>query len=123
MPKAHLDLAARELAGRLGRPLVRIDLQAVVSKYIGETEKNLNRLFASAQVSGAVLLFDEADSLFGKRTDVKDAHDRYADLHSSDLLALLEEHPVLAIMTRNSTSPALRSGHRTKHLVVRFPPV
>ena len=73
-------MAAEVLAAELGLDLYRIDLAAVVSKYIGETEKNLRRVFDAAEASGAVLLFDEADALFGKRSEVKDSHDRYANI-------------------------------------------
>jgi AAA+ superfamily predicted ATPase len=78
---------ARQLAQAADRPLLRIDLSQVVSKYIGETEKNLDRAFDMAQRSGAILFFDEADALFGKRTAVKDAHDRYANVETQLELA------------------------------------
>jgi SpoVK/Ycf46/Vps4 family AAA+-type ATPase len=78
-----------------------VDLSAVVSKYIGETEKNLHRIFEQAQASNAILFFDEADALFGKRTDVKDAHDRYANLETGYLLQRIEEYPGLVILTSN----------------------
>jgi SpoVK/Ycf46/Vps4 family AAA+-type ATPase len=79
-------MASELLARSLGLSLYRIDLSQVVSKYIGETEKNLRRIFEAATDSDAILLFDEADALFGKRTDVKDSHDRYANLETSYLL-------------------------------------
>jgi hypothetical protein len=85
--------AAEAIASGLGLNLHRVDLSAVVSKYIGETEKNLSRVFAAAEASGAILLFDEADALFGKRTDVKDAHDRYANAAINALLQGLRRHP------------------------------
>src|ERR1039458_3488881 len=81
--------AARVLARELQLDLYRLDLSAVVSKYIGETEKNLRRLFAAAEDSGAILFFDEADALFGKRSEVKDSHDRYAMLKIARLLQQL----------------------------------
>jgi SpoVK/Ycf46/Vps4 family AAA+-type ATPase len=78
--------AAESLAGDLGLDLYRIDLSAAVSKYIGETEKNLRRIFDAAEQSGAILLFDEADALFGRRSEVSDSHDRYANIEVSYLL-------------------------------------
>ena len=83
-------MAAAVLATDLGRNLYRIDLSAVVSKYIGETEKNLAQVFDDAERVQAILLFDEADALFGKRTEVKDAHDRYANLDVAYLVQRLE---------------------------------
>jgi len=74
--------SAQQLAQTQNQTLLRIDLAAIVSKYIGETEKNLDRLFEEAERRGAILFFDEADSLFGKRTEVKDAHDRFADIRA-----------------------------------------
>jgi SpoVK/Ycf46/Vps4 family AAA+-type ATPase len=94
-------LSAQVLANELSRDLYRVDLSAVVSKYIGETEKNLHRIFEQAQASNAILFFDEADALFGKRTDVKDAHDRYANLETGYLLQRIEEYPGLVILTSN----------------------
>src|SRR5262249_52332955 len=79
-------MAAEVLANDLGLSLHRIDLAAVVNKYIGETEKNLRRLFDAAEGSGAILFFDEADALFGKRSEVKDSHDRYANIEINYLL-------------------------------------
>ncbi len=81
--------------------LYRIDLSRVVSKYIGETEKNLSRIYDEAKNSGAVLLFDEADALFGKRTETKDAHDRYANQEIAFLLQKMEEYRGLSILTTN----------------------
>lgn len=122
MPKAYLETAAREVAGKLGRPLMRLDLSRVVSKYIGETEKNLNQLLRAAEASGAVLLFDEADALFGSRTDVKDSHDRYANLEASYLLSRLEQYRGLIVITSNSTAEAEKSKGKFRQLAVRFPP-
>ena len=84
--------AAEVLARHLSLDLYRVDLSQVVSKYIGETEKNLRRIFDAAESGGVVLLFDEADALFGKRSEVKDAHDRYANIEVAYLLQKLEEH-------------------------------
>ena len=95
-------LAAELLATQLGHPLYRIDLASLVSKYIGETEKNLTQAFEEAETHDAILLFDEADSLFGKRTQVSTAHDRYANLDSSYLLQRIEAYPGLVILTTNN---------------------
>lgn len=89
------------LANSIGQPLYRIDLSAVISKYIGETEKNLLQVFDEADSHNAILLFDEADSLFGKRTEVSTAHDRYANLDSSYLLERIEVYPGLVILATN----------------------
>jgi hypothetical protein len=94
-------LAAHVLAQALGRDIMRIDLAQVVSKYIGETEKNLAALFDRAERTGAVLFFDEADALFGKRTDVKDAHDRYANIDIAYLLQRIEAYEGLVILATN----------------------
>jgi AAA+ superfamily predicted ATPase len=94
-------LAAEVVAGELGYDLFRIDLSAIVSKYIGETEKNLDRVFAAAEYANAVLFFDEADALFGKRSEVKDAHDRYANIEIAYLLQKMEQFDGLAILATN----------------------
>ena len=94
-------MAAEVLADELELDLYRIDLSQVVSKYIGETEKNLRRVFDAAEDGGAVLLFDEADALFGKRSEVKDSHDRYANIEVSYLLQRMEAYRGLAILTTN----------------------
>jgi SpoVK/Ycf46/Vps4 family AAA+-type ATPase len=90
--------AAAAIARDLGRDLYRVDLAAVMSKYIAETEKNLKRAFDAAKASGAVLLFDEADALFGKRTSMSDAHDRYAQPAVSYFFRLVKSHPGLVIL-------------------------
>jgi hypothetical protein len=92
-------MAAQVVARELDRSLLAVDLKRVVSKYIGETEKNLDAVFARAEASGAVLFFDEADALFGKRSEVKDSHDRYANIEVAALLQRLEDHPGLVILT------------------------
>ncbi|GCD96700.1 ATPase [Embleya hyalina] len=94
-------LAARLVAGRLGLPLYRVDLASVVSKYIGETEQNLDAVFTAAARTDAVLLFDECDALFGKRSEVHDARDRYANLEVAYLLQRLEDHDGLAVLATN----------------------
>jgi len=114
-------LAAEVLAGELALDLYRIDLAATVSKYIGETEKNLRRLFDAAEASGAVLLFDEADALFGKRGEVKDGHDRYANLEVAYLLQRMESYRGLAILTTNLQSNLDRAFLRRLRFVVQFP--
>jgi SpoVK/Ycf46/Vps4 family AAA+-type ATPase len=93
--------AAETLAAELGTTVARVDLGRVVSKYIGETEKNLDTVFADAERAGAVLLFDEADALFGTRTDVKDSHDRYANLDTGALLARIEEYDGVVLLATN----------------------
>jgi hypothetical protein len=94
-------MAAEVVANDLGLDLYRIDLSRVVSKYIGETEKNLRAVFDAAEASGAVLLFDEADALFGKRSEVKDSHDRYANIEVSYLLQRMESYGGLAVLATN----------------------
>ncbi len=94
-------VAAAAIARELGRPLQVVDLSRVVSKYIGETEKNIDRIFAEAEASGAVLLLDEADALFGKRSEVSDSHDRYANQEVSYLLQRIEACSGLVILTTN----------------------
>ena len=101
--------------------LFRIDLSAVVSKYIGETEKNLRRVFDAAEEGGAVLLFDEADALFGKRSEVKDSHDRYANVEISYLLQRMEAYRGLAILTTNMKEALDPAFLRRLRFVVQFP--
>lgn len=113
--------AAEVLAGELGLDLYCIDLSAVMSKYIGETEANLRRVFDAAEQSGAVLLFDEADALFGKRAEVKDSHDRYANIEVSYLLQRMEEYRGLAILTTNMKSALDPAFLRRLRFVVQFP--
>ncbi len=113
--------AAEIIAKELRLDLYRIDLSAVVSKYIGETEKNLAQIFAAAESSSVVLLFDEADSLFGKRSEVKDSRDRYANLEVSYLLQRMEAYQGLSILTTNFRD-AIDSGfERRLRFVVEFP--
>ena len=114
-------LAAEAIAKDLGTMLLKVDLAATVSKYIGETEKNLNKLFDEAEQSSAVLLFDEADALFGKRTGVKDAHDRYANVESNSLLQRLEKYQGVVILATNRKRNIDESFARRLDVVVEFP--
>jgi SpoVK/Ycf46/Vps4 family AAA+-type ATPase len=114
-------LAAEVLAGELGLDLFRVDLSRVVSKYIGETERNLRRVFDAAEAGQAVLLFDEADALFGKRTEVKDSHDRYANIEVSYLLSRMEEYSGLAVLTTNMREAIDLAFLRRLRFVVEFP--
>ncbi len=114
-------LAAEVLAGELKLDLYRIDLSAVVSKYIGETEKNLKQVFDAAEAGGVLLLFDEADALFGKRTEVKDSHDRYANIEVGYLLQRMESFQGLAILTTNLKSSLDKAFQRRLRFLVDFP--
>lgn len=100
-PGTDKTMAAQVIANDLGLDLYKIDLSTVVSKYIGETEKNLNRIFAAAEEDSSILFFDVADALFGKRTEVNDAHDRYANVEVSYLLQKLEGYEGIAVLTSN----------------------
>ena len=114
-------MAGEVLANELRLDLYRIDLATVVSKYIGETEKNLRRVFDAAEEGGAILLFDEADALFGKRSEVKDSHDRYANIEVSYLLQRMEAYRGLAILTTNLRSALDPAFLRRIRFVVEFP--
>jgi len=114
-------MAAEVLANELRLDLYRIDLSAVVSKYIGETEKNLRRVFDAAEEGGAILLFDEADALFGKRSEVKDSHDRYANIEVSYLLQRMEAYRGLAILTTNLKGALDTAFLRRIRFIVHFP--
>jgi hypothetical protein len=114
-------LAAEAIANATRLDLYRIDLAAIVSKYIGETEKNLSRVFDAAERSGAVLLFDEADALFGKRSEVKDSHDRYANIEIAYLLQRIESYRGLAVLTSNMKSALDRAFMRRIRFIVQFP--
>lgn len=114
-------MAAEVLANELGLLLYRIDLSAVVSKYIGETEKNLRRVFDAAENGGAILLFDEADALFGKRSEVKDSHDRYANIEVNYLLQRIESYRGLAILATNRKSALDGAFLRRLRFIVNFP--
>ncbi len=114
-------MAAEVLARALALDLYRIDLSQVVNKYIGETEKNLKKIFDAAEESGAILLFDEADALFGKRSEVKDSHDRYANIEVSYLLQRMESYRGLAILTTNMKNALDKAFLRRIRFVVNFP--
>jgi hypothetical protein len=114
-------MAAEVLAGALRLDLYRIDLSAVVSKYIGETEKNLRRLFDAAEDGGALLFFDEADALFGKRSEVKDSHDRYANIEVDYLLQRMEAYRGLAVLATNRRGALDAAFLRRLRFVVTFP--
>jgi ATPase family associated with various cellular activities (AAA) len=114
-------MAAEALATKLQMDLYRIDLSAVVSKYIGETEKNLRRLFDAAERGGLILFFDEADALFGKRSEVRDSHDRYANIEVSYLLQRMESHRGLAILATNLKRSLDVAFSRRLRFVVDFP--
>jgi hypothetical protein len=114
-------LAAEVLANEMGLDLYRIDLSGVVSKYIGESEKALRKVFDAAEDSGAILLFDEADALFGARSVVKDSHDRYANIQVSYLLQRMEAYRGLAILTTNQKSALDPAFMRRLRFVVQFP--
>jgi hypothetical protein len=114
-------LAAEVLAHKLELDLYRIDLASVVSKYIGETEKNLKQVFDAAESGGAILLFDEADALFGKRSEIKDSHDRYANIEVSYLLQRMEAYRGLAILTTNMQGALDTAFLRRIRFIVQFP--
>ncbi len=114
-------LAAEVLAGALNLDLYRIDLAITVSKYIGETEKNLRRVFDAAEEGGAILLFDEADALFGKRSEVKDSHDRHANIEVSYLLQRMESYRGLAILTSNLKDSLDPAFLRRLRFMLQFP--
>ena len=114
-------LAGEVVAHDLGLDVYRIDLSAVVSKYIGETEKNLRQVFDAAEEGGVLLLFDEADALFGKRADVKDSHDRYANIEVGYLLQRMEAYQGVAILTTNLKSSLDKAFQRRLRFTVNFP--
>src|SRR5438552_308575 len=114
-------VAARTLARDLGKDLYRVDLSGVVSKYIGETEKNLRRVFDAARKGCAVLFFDEADALFGKRTNVKDGHDRYANVEIDYLLERIEDYASLAILATGNRTKIDNAFSRRFHFVISMP--
>ena len=127
LPGTGKTLAAHVLAQALSMPLYRVDLATVAGKYIGETEKNLDALFERAQRAGALLLFDEADALFGRRSEVRDAHDRYASAVVDDLLRRIAAHEGPLLLTVGTevnvdAAPAADAWRRRRWRVLRFPP-
>jgi SpoVK/Ycf46/Vps4 family AAA+-type ATPase len=114
-------MAARLIARELDLDVYRVNLAQIVSKYIGETEKNLERVFAAAEGSNAILLFDEADALFGKRSEVRDARDRYANLEVAYLLQRMEAYDGLAVLSTNLLDNMETSFVRRLDAIVRFP--
>ncbi|MEA1991063.1 MAG: ATP-binding protein, partial [Thermodesulfobacteriota bacterium] len=114
-------MAADIMAGKLGLDLYKIDLSTVVSKYIGETEKNLARIFAEAETSNSILFFDEADALFGRRSEVRDSHDRYANIEISYLLQKMEEYQGVVILATNLRKNMDDAFVRRMHFTIEFP--
>ena len=114
-------MAAEVMASELRLDLYKIDLSMIVSKYIGETEKNLSKIFREAEDSNAILFFDEADALFGKRSEVRDSHDRYANIEISYLLQKMEENEGIVIMASNLCRNIDDAFLRRMHFTVEFP--
>ncbi|MEN3334225.1 MAG: hypothetical protein V7641_3590 [Blastocatellia bacterium] len=120
-PGTGKTMAAEVIANALRLNLYKIDLSQIVSKYIGETEKNLHQVFNGAQSSGAILFFDEADALFGKRSEVKDAHDRYANIEVAYLLQKMEEYDGIAILATNLRQNLDAAFARRMRFIIEFP--
>ncbi len=120
-PGTGKTMAAEVIAAELGLDLYKIDLSNVVSKYIGETEKNLEKIFNEAQSSNAILFFDEADAIFGKRSEVKDAHDRYANIEVSYLLQRMEDYDGITILATNLRANLDEAFTRRLHFAIDFP--
>lgn len=114
-------MAAEIIAHELQLDLYKIDLSTIVSKYIGETEKNLNRIFKEGQASNAILFFDEADAIFGKRSEVKDAHDRYANIEIAYLLQKMEEYDGMVVLATNFRKNIDDAFSRRMHFTLDFP--
>lgn len=121
LPGTGKTMATEIIAAELQLDIYKIDLSQIVSKYIGETEKNLNRIFTAAANSNAILLFDEADALFGKRSEVQDAHDRYANIEIGYLLQKIEEYEGIAILTTNFRSSVDNAFVRRLRFIIEFP--
>jgi len=120
-PGTGKSMAAEVIAHELRLDLYRIDLSQVISKYIGETEKNLDRIFAAAETSNSILFFDEADALFGKRSEVRDSHDRYANIEISYLLQKMEEYQGVSILATNLRQNLDEAFVRRLQAIVEFP--
>jgi SpoVK/Ycf46/Vps4 family AAA+-type ATPase len=114
-------MAAEIVASELGLDLYRIELSTMISKYIGETEKNLERVFRAAENSNAILFFDEADALFGKRSEVRDSHDRYANIEISYLLQKMEQYEGVAILATNLQQNMDEAFLRRLAFIIKFP--
>ena len=120
-PGTGKTMAAEVVAHELQLDLYKIDLSRIVSKYIGETEKNLDRIFVAAETANAILFFDEADALFGKRSEVRDAHDRYANIEISYLLQKMEEYDGVVILATNLRKNLDDAFVRRIHFMIDFP--
>lgn len=120
-PGSGKTMAAEVIANEIGLEIYKIDVSQVVSKYIGETEKNLEQVFTEAETSNAILFFDEADALFGKRSEVKDAHDRYANVEIGYLLQRMEEYDGIVILATNLNQNIDEAFLRRLHFNVTFP--
>lgn len=120
-PGSGKTMAAEVIANEIGLEIYKIDVSQVVSKYIGETEKNLEEIFKEAETSNAILFFDEADALFGKRSEVKDAHDRYANVEIAYLLQRMEEYDGIVILATNLNQNIDEAFLRRLHFNVNFP--
>jgi SpoVK/Ycf46/Vps4 family AAA+-type ATPase len=120
-PGTGKTMASDIIANELSMELYKIDISSIVSKYIGETEKNLNKIFEEARLSNAVLFFDEADALFGKRTEVKDSHDRYSNIEVSYLLQKIDEYTGIVIMATNFFKNIDEAFERRIHFILNFP--
>jgi SpoVK/Ycf46/Vps4 family AAA+-type ATPase len=120
-PGTGKTMAAEVIAHDLQMDLYKVDLSSVVSKYIGETEKNLSRIFHEAETGNAILFFDEADALFGKRTEVSDAHDRYANIEISYLLQKMEEYEGIVILATNLRENMDEAFTRRIRFIIEFP--
>ena len=113
--------AAEAIAIELQRPLLKINIRTLTEKYIGETEKNVSLLFRKAKTQGAILFFDEADALFGKRTDVSDAHDKYANIETNYLIERMNTYTGLVILSTNSRSNRTSFEDLRIHMTIVFP--
>ena len=121
VPGTGKTLSAQVIAGELGLDLYRVDLSTIISKYIGETEKNLEKIFTEAQNSNVILFFDEADSLFGRRSEVSDSHDRYANIEVSYLLQRIETYDGIVLMATNLGANLDEAFTRRIHFIIDFP--
>ena len=120
-PGTGKTLAAHVIADNIGLDLMQVDLSGVIDKYIGETEKNLERVFAEAESLNVVLFFDEADALFGRRSEVKDAKDRYANQEVSYLLQRMEHFNGITILATNLRGNLDPAFSRRMHFIIHFP--